>query len=80
MVQPLGVLSLNPLRSVVDALLATQAPISGLIDENRSLGSRENTADLEGNYRREHPESTVGFFVFGDLGFVLQGHSNLVQT
>lgn len=24
--------------------------------------------------------STVGFFVFGDLGFVLQGHSNLVQT
>src|SRR5689334_4242623 len=24
--------------------------------------------------------STVGFFVFGNLGFVLQGHSNLVQT
>src|SRR5438067_1677716 len=24
--------------------------------------------------------STVGLFVFGDLGFVLQGHSNLVQT
>src|SRR5215813_3681875 len=24
--------------------------------------------------------STVGFFVYGDLGFVLQGHSYLVQT
>jgi hypothetical protein len=33
LVQSLGVLSLNPLRSVVDSSLASQPPIPGLIDE-----------------------------------------------
>jgi hypothetical protein len=65
MVQSLGVLSLTPLRSVVDTSFATQASISGLVDET-GVKDRE--------------PSTVGFFVFGDLGFMLQSHSNLVQT
>jgi hypothetical protein len=34
LVQSLGVLSLNPLRSVVDSALASQPPIPGLIDES----------------------------------------------
>jgi len=45
MVQPLGVLSLNPLRSVVDASLATQAPISGLVDET-GVKDREKTRQI----------------------------------
>jgi len=42
LVQTLGVLSLNPLRSVVDASLATQPPIPGLIDET-GIKDREKT-------------------------------------
>ena len=42
LVQSLGVLSLNPLRSVVDGALASQAPIPGLIDET-GISDREKT-------------------------------------
>jgi hypothetical protein len=42
LVQSLGVLSLNPLRSVVDMSLATQPPIPGLIDES-GVKDREKT-------------------------------------
>ncbi len=42
LVQSLGVLSLNPLRSVMDGALASQPPIPGLIDET-GIGDREQT-------------------------------------
>lgn len=42
LVQSLGVLSLNPLRSVVDGALASQPPIAGLIDES-GIVDREKT-------------------------------------
>jgi hypothetical protein len=42
LVQSLGVLSLNPLRSVVDNALASQPPIPGLIDET-GVEDREKT-------------------------------------
>ena len=42
LVQSLGVLSLNPLRSVVDMSLATQPPIPGLIDET-GIKDRQKT-------------------------------------
>lgn len=42
LVQSLGVLSLNPLRSVVDSALASQPPIPGLIDET-GVQDREKT-------------------------------------
>ncbi len=42
LVQSLGVLSLNPLRSVVDGALASQSPIPGLIDES-GISDREQT-------------------------------------
>lgn len=52
LVQSLGVLSLNPLRSVVDNALASQPPIPGLIDEagiqdkeKTRQSWRANTAD-----------------------------------
>jgi hypothetical protein len=40
LVQSLGVVSLNPLRNVVDATLAKKAPVPGLFDEE-GLGDRE---------------------------------------
>jgi hypothetical protein len=42
LVQSLGVLSLNPLRSVIDSALASQPPIPGLIDET-GVEDREKT-------------------------------------
>ena len=42
LVQSLGVLSLNPLRSVVDSALASQPPIPGLIDES-GITDKEKT-------------------------------------
>jgi hypothetical protein len=42
LVRSLGVLSLNPLRSVVDNALASQSPIPGLIDET-GVKDREQT-------------------------------------
>jgi hypothetical protein len=40
LVQSLGVVSLNPLRNVVDATLAKKAPVPGLFDEE-GIGDRE---------------------------------------
>jgi hypothetical protein len=42
LVQSLGVLSLNPLRSVVDSALASQPPIPGLIDESGISDKQES--------------------------------------
>ena len=76
LVDSLGVLSLNPLRSVVDSALATQPPIPGLIDDSGIVDKqekrkawRESTASNIRNaldqvkFEKTHDDSFVKFRV-----------------
>src|SRR5882762_8186160 len=75
--------------SAIDGRTTRQAGYA--VSQRKRKGSEENR-DFRSHFRRgflflvwpcvitPSVSSTVGFFVFGDLGFVLQGHSNLVQT
>lgn len=92
LVQSLGVLSLNPLRSVVSETLKSHPPIPGLFDESgiidreeKRISWRENTADNIRNalgqvkYERLEDDSFVKFRVSDSTVVVNREHPFVVE-
>ena len=60
LVQSLGVLSLNPLRSVVSEALRTQPAIPGLFDETGIADRQEKRAVVARRDGGQHQKSALG--------------------